>query len=150
MKEAKVILGSDHAGFAMKEKLKSHFLRHDIPYHDLGPYKLNKNDDYPDYAFKVASSVAQKKGTKGILICGSGAGVVIAANKVKGIRAVAVNNRYEAKMSRSHNDANVLGLSGRELSFPKLKDLVMVWLKTPFSNESRHKRRLTKIAAYES
>ena len=111
-----VCLASDHAGFKMKENLKKYLHNNRIYYNDLGAYKYKENDDYPDYAFKLAERVAKNGNTRGILICGSGAGMIIAANKVKGIRAVEGYDNYSAKMSRLDNNANILGLRAR--SFP--------------------------------
>lgn len=145
----KIYLGSDHAGFKVKEKLKKFFEKKNIDYEDLGAEKYEEKDDYPDYAFKVAKKVSKDKGSRGILICGSGMGMEIAANKVKGIRAVAPYDEYSAKMSRLDNDANVIGLRGRRFPFEKIKRIVSVWLKTDFSKAKRHKRRINKISSYE-
>jgi ribose 5-phosphate isomerase B len=148
MKKGLVILGSDHAGFATKERLKKEFDREGIEYDDLGAYKLNPKDDYPDIAFKVAEKVAKTKG-RGILLCGTGAGMIIAANKVKGIRAVEAYDTFTAKLAREHNDSNILSLSGWHIPFSKIKQIVDVWLNTKYSGNERHKRRLKKISNYE-
>lgn len=145
----KIYLGSDHAGFRLKEKLKKYFERIGIPYEDLGTHSLEPAD-YPDYAVVVAKRVSGGKSSRGILICGTGMGMVIAANKVKGIRAVAAYDDYSAKMSRLHNDANILALRGRFSNFKKIKKIVSVWLKTPFSGKPRHKRRINKIKLFEN
>ena len=144
----KVILASDHAGFRLKEKVKAYLKRKKIEFEDLGAHST-KSVDYPDFAFKAAREVARNKDYRGILICGTGTGMVIAANKVKGIRAVAAYDTYSAKMSRVDNDSNVLALRGRFFPFEKIKKFISVWLKTPFSNDPRHKKRLKKIAQYE-
>ena len=144
-----VFLGSDHAGFKAKENLKKYLDNKKISYEDLSPVKCD-GDDYPESAFAVATAVASDSRAKGILVCGSGEGVAIAANKVRGIRAVTVTNVQLAKMSRLHNDANVLGLSGWYLSIVQIKKIVDIWLKTPFSGEKRHQRRIKEIEAYES
>ncbi len=144
-----VYIGGDHAGFFVKEKLKEFLEGKDIDYQDLGPYKYNKKDDYPDYAFKVGEKVSKNKNSKGILICGSGLGVSVAANKVKGIRAVSAYDEYSAKMSRIDGDSNVLGLSGKHIPFSKIRRIVSVWLSTEFSGAVRHKRRISKISKYE-
>jgi len=115
-----VIIASDHAGFRMKENVKEYLRRKKIEYEDLGTESL-KSVDYPDYAIKVAEKVTKNKNTRGILICGTGTGMAIAANKVKGIRAVAAYDAYSAKMSRIDNDTNVLGLRGRFFPFEKIK-----------------------------
>ncbi len=144
----KVILASDHAGLRLKEKVKKYLARKKIEYEDLGTESF-KSVDYPDYAIKVAEKVAKNKNTRGILVCGTGTGMTIAANKVKGIRAVAAYDAYSAKMSRIDNDTNVLGLRGRFFPFEKIKKIITVWLDTPFSGEKRHKRRIKKIRDYE-
>lgn len=144
----KVIIASDHAGFRLKEKIKKYLKRKKIEFEDFGTDSL-QSVDYPDYAIKVAKAVARNKDHRGLLICGTGTGMTIAANKVKGIRAVAAYDAYSAKMSRIDNDANVLGLRGRFFPFEKIKRIISVWLDTPFSGEKRHKRRIKKIAAYE-
>ncbi len=144
----RVILASDHAGLRLKEKVKKYLARKKIEYEDLGT-KSFKSVDYPDYALKVAEKVAKNKNTRGILVCGTGTGMTIAANKVKGIRAVAAYDAYSAKMSRIDNDTNVLGLRGRFFPLEKIKKIITVWLDTPFSGEKRHKRRIKKIGDYE-
>jgi ribose 5-phosphate isomerase B len=144
----RVILASDHAGLRLKEKVKKYLARKKIEYEDLGTNSF-KSVDYPDYALKVAEKVAKNKNTRGILVCGTGTGMTIAANKVKGIRAVAAYDAYSAKMSRIDNDTNVLGLRGRFFPLEKIKKIITVWLDTPFSGEKRHKRRIKKIRDYE-
>ncbi len=148
-REVRLYLAADHAGFDMKEKIKRYFDSKKISYMDLSE-KYTKNDDYPDYAFAIGKRVSKNKNNKGILICGSGSGMSIAANKVKGIRAVSAYDEYSAKMSRIDNDTNILGLRGRNFPFSKIKKIVDIWLNTKFSNEERHKRRLRKIERYEN
>jgi ribose 5-phosphate isomerase B len=143
-----VIIASDHAGLRLKEKVKKYLARKKIEYEDLGTESLTPVD-YPDYALRVAEKVAKNKKARGILICGTGTGMTIAANKVKGIRAVAAYDAYSAKMSRMDNDTNVLGLRGRFFPFERIKKIIKVWLDTPFSGEKRHKRRIKKIEDYE-
>lgn len=147
-KGGKLYLGSDHAGFEVKEKLKKFLDSNKIAYEDLGAKKYDKKDDYPDFAFKVGEKVASDKNSKGILVCGSGAGMVIAANKIRGVRAVEGYDSYSARMSRIDNDANVLGLRARNFSFDKIKKIVSVWINTDFSWEKRHTRRIRKISSY--
>ena len=144
----KVFLGADHAGFRIKEKIKKYFEKNKISYDDLGTFSTQPCD-YPEYALKVAKKVAKQKQDRGILICGTGTGMVIAANKVKGIRAIAAYDAYSAKMSRFDNDANILCLRGRKFPYAKIKKIVNIWLKTPFSKEKRHKKRINKITKYE-
>ncbi len=150
MKKDVIYLGADHAGFRLKEQIKKYLLAQKSMVIDLGNLKLDKNDDYPDFGYKVAKAVAKDKNSNGILICGSSFGVCIVANKVRGIRAVSIDNVKDAKLSREHNDANVLCLSGWNLKFDLAKKIIVVWLKTKFSNAPRHKRRLAKIRKYES
>ncbi len=148
MKKIKVIFGADHAGFAVKEKLKEFLKKKGVIVKDVSQNKIN-GDDYPLHAFVVAEHVAKSRDAKGILVCNTGTGMVIAANKVKGIRAAEAYDLYSAKMSRLDNDANVLGLRSNGISFDKLKRIVEVWLKTPFSGKARHMRRIQKIVAFE-
>ncbi len=146
----KVILGADHAGFELKEKIKKYLSEENIPYQDMGTHSTDPVD-YPEYAFKVAEKVAenQDKGYRGVLICGTGTGMSIAANKVRGIRAAAAYDAYSAEMARNDNNTNVLGLRGRKFPFSKAKRILSIWLKTAYSNEERHNRRLEKIGSYE-
>ena len=144
----KVIIASDHAGYQIKEKIKKYLQRKKIDFEDLGTHSTS-SVDYPDFALKVSQKVARNREHRGILICGTGTGMIIAANKVKGIRAVAAYDTYSAKMSRIDNDTNVLGLRGRFFPYVKIQKIISVWLATPFSGEKRHKRRIKKISAYE-
>jgi ribose 5-phosphate isomerase B len=144
----RVIIASDHAGLRLKEKVKRYLKKKKIEYEDLGTESFT-SVDYPDYALKVAEKVVKNKNSRGILVCGTGTGMTIAANKVKGIRAVAAYDAYSAKMSRIDNDTNVLGLRGRFFPFEKIRKILTVWLDTPFSGEHRHKRRIKKIEDYE-
>ncbi|MEM3074864.1 MAG: RpiB/LacA/LacB family sugar-phosphate isomerase [Candidatus Pacearchaeota archaeon] len=146
----KVFLASDHAGFKLKEKIKSFLKRKKISYEDMGAYSYNKNDDYPDFIIKTAEKVAKTK-SKGIIIGFSGQGEAIAANKVRHIRAVVcyVKNKKIIKLSREHNDANILSLGAGFLSEKEAFELIWLWLRTPFSREQRHKRRIKKITNYE-
>lgn len=143
-----IYIGGDHAGFKLKEKLKKWLEKEGQEVEDLGALELNPDDDYPDFAKKVARKTVENKGM-GILVCGTGQGACVAANKVKGVRGVVVVSEEEAKLSREHNDANVLCLSGWHPP-SEVKDIVRVWLRTPFSGEERHKRRLKKIEEIEN
>ncbi len=144
----KVAIGADHAGFKLKEIIINYLKRKKIDFKDYGTYS-EESVDYPDYAYPVARAVANKEFDRGILICGSGVGVTITANKVKGIRAVNAYDTYTAKQSREHGDCNVLTLAGKKLTRAKGTKIVDVWLKTKFSGEERHLRRLKKIEAGE-
>ncbi len=139
----KIIVGADHAGFKLKESIKKYLKTLGYAVEDVGAKRLVKTDDYPVYAKKAARKVG--KNNKAILFCGSAEGICIAANKVKGIRAVAVWTLTNAKLSRKHNDANVLCLSGWQVPVAKAKKIVKTWLATPFSGEQRHLRRIKQI-----
>ncbi len=140
----KIYIGSDHAGFSLKEKIKEYLKRKKIPFEDLGT-NSKKPVDYPDYAKKVCKKVLKNKNSRGILICGSGTGMVIAANRFKGIRAVAPYDNYSAKMSRKDNNSNVIALRGRFFSHKKALSLLSAWLKTHFRRKKRHKTRIEKL-----
>ena len=140
----RIIIGSDHAGFNLKEKLKEYFDKKKIKYEDVGTGSLERVD-YPDYAKKVARKVVKEKNSRGILICGTGTGMVIAANRIKGARAVVAYDTYSAKMSREDNNANILSLRGRHFSYKKIQSIVNIWLNTKFSGKSRHKKRIKKL-----
>jgi ribose 5-phosphate isomerase B len=143
----KIALGADHAGFELKNQIKESLQKQGITVCDEG---TNSGDsvDYPDYARLVAHDVAEQRADLGILVCGSGIGMAIAANKVAGIRAAKVDNEYEAQMSREHNNANVLTLGARILNQEQAVGIVKKWLATPFAG-GRHERRVEKIAAME-
>jgi len=144
----KVFIGSDHAGFEKKQNLASQ-LEAGYELYDMGPYELDKDDDYPIYAKKVALAVKENKGSMGVLVCKSGEGMAIAANKVNGIRAVMADNEAQAVETRKDNDSNVLSLSAGNLTDQEITAIVKAWLKTPFSELDRHKRRLEEIAELE-
>lgn len=142
-------IAGDHAGFRLKTQVKSFFDRAGIVYKDLGPVNFVPTDDYPDYGVKAARAVAKNPKYKGILICGSGAGVCMVANKVHGIRAAQAHDLRDAELARAHTDANVLCLSGWELTAPRATGIIKKFLDTPFSGEERHRRRLDKIKKIE-
>lgn len=137
-------LGADHAGFLLKEKLKKVLVKKKIKFVDLGAQQLKPKDDYFVYAVKVAKAVVKKGHHRGILICGSGEGMSIAANKVKGARATPIYDVYTAKMSRLHNDANIATLRSRNFANATAIKLVLLWLKTPFAG-GRHQARVKKL-----
>jgi ribose 5-phosphate isomerase B len=144
----KISIGSDHRGFPLKERLKGMLAAAGHEVVDAG-CASTEPVDYPDYAFAVGEMVASGAADRGILICGSGIGMSIAANKVKGVRAALCRTVDDARMTRRHNDSNVLTLSARSIDDPALGELVAVWLSTPFDG-GRHERRVDKIIAYES
>ena len=150
----KIYIGTDHAGFELKEELKIFLEKLGCEVDDKGAYEFNEADDYPDFIFPVvkavAEDIARDLGSRGIVIGGSGQGEAIVANKVKGIRAAVVYDEYSSEMSRKHNDANIISLGNRTLAVSKAKELVKLWLETPFSNDERHKRRIEKIKTIEN
>jgi ribose 5-phosphate isomerase B len=143
----KIALGADHAGFELKEKIKQYLLEKGIAVDDRGTHSP-QSVDYPDYAFRVAEEVAAGKADSGILVCGSGIGMSIAANKVHGVRAAHVTSEMEAQLSREHNDANVLAVGGRVLDEGTARRIVDRWLNTDFAG-GRHQQRVEKITAIE-
>lgn len=143
----KIALGADHAGFELKEKIKRILGERGLQVSDQGTDSAEAVD-YPDFARSVGEAVAEKRADFGILICGSGIGMAIAANKIPGARAANVTSEYEAQMSREHNDANVLALGARILDEPEAFAIVNKWLATPFAG-GRHQRRVDKISKIE-
>ena len=142
-----VAIGSDHGGYHLKQAIKSMLEKMQIPFEDVGCNSLD-SVDYPDYAFPVAERVANGSLDRGILICGTGIGMSIAANKVPGIRCAVVSDEFSARMSREHNDANVLAIGERVVGPGLALEIVRVWLETEFAGE-RHQRRVDKIASIE-
>ncbi|MEK6899720.1 MAG: RpiB/LacA/LacB family sugar-phosphate isomerase [Nanoarchaeota archaeon] len=143
-----IYIGADHAGFALKEKIKKWLDHKGIHYTDLGNNTLDHKDDYPDYAVLVARKVASEK-SLGILVCGSAQGMCIAANKIKGVRAAIPYSLKEARLSREHNNANIICLSGWFTHLHKAKKMIELFLTTPFSQQERHVRRVAKIKKLE-
>jgi len=141
----KIALASDHAGFELKEKIKEFLTDHQVI--DFGPVNLDSMD-YPDTGFKAAEAVSNGDCERGILICGSGLGMSIVANKVPGIRAALCQTKQFAELSRRHNDSNILILSGRFISEYLAKEIMDVWFNTEFEG-GRHQKRLDKISDYE-
>lgn len=144
-----IYIGCDHGGFELKNHLKGFLSKNNYEFEDLGAHKYDKNDDYPDYALKVCEKVKKEKNSKGILICSSGQGMSIAANKIKGIRAVLCCNSKAAKCAAEHINANVLCLGAKFISKKNAEQAVKTWLETKFSNEKRHTRRINKIMKLE-
>ena len=139
----KVALGSDHAGYLLKDSIKEYFNKQQIEYKDLGTFKLD-SCDYPEYSYKVSMAVASGEADLGVLVCGTGIGMCITANKIKGIRAAQAHDPEMAQMSRLHNDANVLCLGGRLLSEEQGIEIVEAWLNTSFEG-GRHQNRINLI-----
>ncbi|MFA6105690.1 MAG: RpiB/LacA/LacB family sugar-phosphate isomerase [Patescibacteria group bacterium] len=143
-------ISSDHAGYQLKKLLTDkleNVLK--IKFEDLGPVNFDADDDFPDFAIPLAKKVAKDKANRGILICGSGHGMCIAANKIKGIRAILGASIESAELGRRDNDANILCLSGRTLSTEHAVAIVKHFLDTEFDNQERRLRRLKKISELE-
>ena len=139
----KIFISSDHAGYKLKEEIKSHLLKKKISFLDIGPHNDNRVD-YPDFAHKVARRVKSNKNNIGILVCGSGMGMNIAANRHKNIRAAQCFNLKSTKLSRLHNDANIITLGSRLLSKKLALSCVIAFLNTKFEG-GRHLKRIKKI-----
>ena len=147
MNPMKIAIGADHAGFELKEKIKQYLIRKGVEVDDRGT-NSPESVDYPDYARVVGEVVAGRRAESGILVCGTGIGMAIAANKVPGIRAAKVNSEVEAQLSREHNDANVMTIGGRVVDEASAFKIVDRWLSTQFSG-GRHQRRVDKISDIE-
>ena len=139
----KVCIASDHAGYKLKENIKDHLINKYISIFDMGPFE-NKSVDYPDYAKKLAKRVKAKKSDIGILVCGSGTGMAISANKIKGIRAAVCYNIKSTRLSRQHNNANIIALGATLTKKSVSLKLVETFLKTSFEG-GRHLKRIRKI-----
>lgn len=147
-----IYIGADHRGFKLKESLKNFLNAMNYQAIDLGNDHYDENDDYPDFAEKVAEKVGGDTSgeSRGIVICGSGAGVGITANKFRGARCVTAISPEQAAVTRKDEDTNILALAADFLSEETAKNIVKTWLETLFSGEERHKRRLEKIKAIEN
>lgn len=144
-----IFIGSDHGGFDLKESVKSHLEQRAVAYEDLGTF----SDDSCDYAIiaeKVATAVVKSENGLGLLFCGTGVGISIAANKVQGVRAACCSDCFSAKMTRLHNNANILCLGGRVVGNGLATELVDLFLDTAFSNQDRHQRRIDQITQIEN
>ena len=139
-----IALGCDHGGYALMQEVIAYLEKEKIAYKNFGT-NSEESCDYPVYAKKVAHAVADGECDKGILICGTGIGVSITANKIKGIRAALCGDCFSAKATREHNDANILALGARVVGVGLALEIVKVFLETPFSNNQRHIRRISQI-----
>ena len=144
----RIALGCDHGGFEHKEAIKKFLVNQGHDVEDFGGYDTN-SIDYNDVALKVATSIKDKKNDRGILVCGTGVGMSIMANKVEGIRAALVHDLFTAEATRLHNDSNVLTMGGRVISEDLAIQIADKWVNTKFSNEERHVRRVSKIDNYK-
>lgn len=145
---SKIFIGSDHGGYNLKEKIKEVFSKSGYEFEDVGT-NTTESCDYPVYAEKLAKKVVSENG-RGILVCGTGIGMSIAANKFKGIRASHCTDTFSARMTREHNDSNVLCLGERITGQDLALDIVKIWLDTPFSNGERHVNRINLIKNIEN
>ena len=143
----RIAIGCDHGGLVLKPAILEYLRQKGIEYVDYGTY-TDASVDYPDYAVPVAKAVQAGEADKGILMCGTGIGITIAANKFDGIRAAVVSDEFCAAATAEHNNANILGLGGRVVSPEKAVKLVDIWLNTPYAG-GRHQKRLDKITAIE-
>mgnify|MGYP000940992495 CR=1 FL=1 len=141
----KIAIGADHAGFELKEKLREFLQDDDYDVIDVGPAAFQPGDDYPIYAAQVARMVSSGEADRGILICDSGIGVDIVANRFAGVRSALVHDEELAKITRQHNDSNVLSLGAMIVDEDKAKRIVTNWLETEFSHAERHQRRIEEI-----
>src|SRR3954465_1980365 len=144
----KIALASDHAGYAEKERLKPLLREMGIEFEDFGAVS-EESVDYPDFARKVGEQVASGEAEQGLLVCGSGTGMAIAANKVQGVRAAVAWSEEVAKLARQHNDANVLALGARTTPPEEIPKIVRAWFSTAFDNSGRHSKRVEKIRRLE-
>jgi ribose 5-phosphate isomerase B len=145
----KIVIASDHAGFDYKTILFKEIQEHGFDITDMGTRNPELPDDYPDYAVIIANSIINRQADRGILICGSGVGVSVAANKFKGIRAGVCHDTYSAHQCVEHDNANVLCIGERVIGIELAREIVFAFLHATFSNEERHVRRLEKINAIE-
>jgi ribose 5-phosphate isomerase B len=143
-----IAIGSDHAGWELKEKLKKYLSVKKYEYKDFGPYN-EESVDYPEFAKKVGEAICSGKYDRGILICGTGVGMSISANKMKGIYAALVDNTFTAAMTRKHNDSNVLVLPGRLIGTDLAEAITSIWLETEYEG-GRHDNRLKKVKELEN
>jgi ribose 5-phosphate isomerase B len=144
----RIAVGSDHRGFEVKRRIVALLQRLNHEVIDLGPHS-GESVDYPDFAFEVAKAVSERRVDRGVLVCGTGIGMCMAANKVKGVRAAPCHDSITAEMSRRHNDANILCLSADLLGDELIDRMVKIWLETEFEG-GRHARRVEKITRFES
>lgn len=144
-----IYIGADHRGFTLKEYIKRRLAEDNLMYEDKGGLALIQQDDYVDYALAVGEAVVASLDHRGVLVCGSGAGVDMVANKIDGVRCALVQDEMRAKQARQHEDANVIALPADILEGEQAYQVVKAFLSTPFSGEERHKRRLEKMAEVE-
>ncbi len=145
----RVYLGADHAGYELKVHLANHLAKQGYDVVDVGPHVFDPDDDYPTFCLHAGARVVADAGSLGVVIGGSGNGEQIAANKVEGVRAALAWSVEVARLSRQHNDANVVGIGARQHTLDEATAIVEAFLTTQFSQDERHARRITQVAAYE-
>ena len=145
-----IYLGSDHRGFSLKEKLKGLLTEWGYDYEDMGPFEYNKDDDYPDFGEAVGRKVVADIGSRGILVCGSGVGIDVTANKIDGVRAGTISDPKQAEASVHDEDLNILSLSVDFLSEDKAIEIMRAFLEAKYGKEERYDRRLEEIKKIES
>ena len=145
-----IAIGADHGGFALKGDLVDVIQANGHELDDLGAHEYDHSDDYPDFALAVARAVASGKADRGVVICGSGVGAAIAANKVRGVRAAVCHDAYSVRQGVEHDDMNVLCIGARVIGIALATDITTRYLAAEFSGEERHQRRLEKIRAVEN
>ncbi|HRX57379.1 MAG TPA: ribose 5-phosphate isomerase B [Eubacteriales bacterium] len=144
----KIAIACDHGGYDMKENLAAYLREQGHEVKDFGSYS-SESIDYPDFIFPAAEAVASGEFERGVVVCTTGIGVSICANKVKGIRCALCSDEYSARMTREHNDTNMIAFGGNVTTVVRAREMLEIWLKTPFSNGERHCRRIGKISTYE-
>jgi len=145
----KVVIGADHAGFELKESMRQELIAQGLELFDVGAFEYLKDDDYPDYAAAVAQAIVSGKGERGVLICGSGVGACVAANKIPGARACLCHDIYSATQGVEHDDMNILCLGGQIIGKALARKLIDGFLTAQFIDEGRYRRRLDKIISLE-
>jgi len=145
----KIAIGSDHGGFELKQYIKEYFDKKGIEYMDYGTDSSEESVDYPEFGEKVGNAIKSGECDRGIVVCGTGIGISIAANKVPGIRCALCSDCYSARMSREHNNANILALGGRVVGKDLALEIVETWIKAEFQG-GRHERRVNKISEIEN
>ena len=144
-----IYIGSDHRGYNLKEYLKDYLSKAKIPFKDVGNHKFDPEDDYPDFAFKVAQEVAKDSANTGVMICGSGLGMAAAANKVKGIRAGLAVSEWFARHGRENDDLNVISIASDATDFSMAEKILKAWLEAKFDPQPKYIRRVEKIGKAE-
>lgn len=144
-----VALACDHGGYPLKAEVLKYLFSQNHEVIDLGTDSAEQSVDYPDYAGKAAEAVVSGRAQKGILLCGTGIGMSIAANKIQGVRCALLSDVYSARLTREHNDANMMALGARVVGPGLALDIIGAFLNTAFSNEERHQRRIDKVAELE-